>query len=114
MGIMVSVFSGFLFAVLMYAFITFIGVNIPQMQIDDLAKNMDKLRESGFISEEKIDSIMQKFEESKDAFTAGNIAISGFEEHFFGGLIISLIIAGVYFKKQPPIDTTNLPDSNLD
>ncbi len=113
-GLLMAVFSGFLLSVLIYAFITFIGKNIIQMQIDDFYTNMEKVR--GIISAEYYDMLIKNFESTKNYYNPANVAKSSFIMHFIGGLIVSLIVAGIYTRKAPATDTSDISDdadSNL-
>ena len=109
-GLLVAIFSGFLFAALMYYFVIFFAANIPQMQIDAAYANLERVKE--MITSDQYNSTLKKIEEAKSSMTPGGLAFSSFEARILGGLIISLIVAAVYRKNRPPFEVSTGSESN--
>ena len=111
-GMLIIVFSAFLFALLAYSFGNFIDASIPQMMINDFMEGMEKARK--FLGEDKYQTIMDTFEKNKDQFNMSKIAIGDFETKVIGGFIECLIIAGIFTKKRPIFEhlDSNPPANN--
>jgi hypothetical protein len=108
-GMLITILGGLLFCVIMVSFGQFIDASIPQMQIDEFYAGMEKMK--SLLSQEQYDKIMVTFEMTKDKFTMPQIALSNFEIKLVGGLIISLITAGVFMRRRIFYDDLNTPSS---
>lgn len=95
LGILMTLVASFSSAVLVYVFCEFVDNSLVERNIEEAMAGMEKARD--FLS----DTMYEKAAEAIEQMTARDAAIGIFNSKLFGGLLVSLITAGVYRKLKP-------------
>ncbi len=104
-GMMLVFFYSLLYGLLTFISSSLLFPEIVEVHKTEVMTGMEKLRT--MLSEEQFESMYDKMEKALEEFTLSNIIIGDFWNKIIGGLIISLIVAGILKKSKPLFEETD-------
>ena len=105
-GAALSFFYASFAAVMFYLFMISVGTDIMQMQIDEVMKGMEQAEK--FMGAEMTDQIITEMKKMSE----GRMCWGDFQNKLLGGVIISLIVAGVLKKNKPFFEEPQNPETS--